>query len=189
MFLISSQVASKATADASTKADATWRAALAEGRVKAPGELAEFMLGKVSRTFALNIRILPQRLRRQVLLAYLFCRMADTLEDDAELAPAEKVDLLQAFRRIFPPGPDWAGRIEDFASRVPARWRESERWDHLLVFHCRHILPQLREFPASAVAAISACVDEMGLGMIRFTERQAQSIHGTPLIGSLKDLD
>jgi farnesyl-diphosphate farnesyltransferase len=184
MFLISSKPAA-----ASAEAEAKWKRALAEGRVDDTAAFAEFMLGKVSRTFALNIRVLPVRLRRQVLLAYLFCRMADTLEDDGELIAAEKLRLLDAFRRLFPPGPGWQDRLKDFATGVPAHWSASDRWDRLLVHHAGLVLPQLRAFPEPAVAAISACVDEMCAGMARFAEKQEAVRDGGALIGSLKDLD
>src|SRR5215217_349390 len=64
---------------------------------------AEFALDRVSRTFALNIRVLPEPLRAQVLYAYLYCRMADTLEDDAALPASEKARLLAAFADLFDP--------------------------------------------------------------------------------------
>ncbi|MBT5375365.1 MAG: squalene/phytoene synthase family protein, partial [Nitrospinaceae bacterium] len=44
-------------------------------------------LPKVSRTFALNISVLKGDLHRSILVAYLFCRIVDTVEDAAELDP------------------------------------------------------------------------------------------------------
>lgn len=182
MFLISSR------AD-TAREEVAWKRSLAEGRIEDPAAFAEFMLAKVSRTFALNIRVLPLRLRHQVLLAYLFCRMADTLEDDGDLEAPEKAALLESFRGLFPPGPGWETRVAGFLNAVPAHWADSDRWDRLLVSHARWIFPQLREFPEPAVRAISACVDEMATGMIRFTARQEAVKAGGVLIGSLKDLD
>ncbi len=48
------------------------------------------MLPKVSRTFALCIRLLPADLEHPVLLAYLLCRIADTIEDAADLSGSDK---------------------------------------------------------------------------------------------------
>ena len=169
--------------------EAVWKRAMAAGRIEDPAAFAAFLLEKTSRTFALNIRVLPTGLRRQVLLAYLFCRMADTLEDDADLGEAEKARLLGEFRGLFPPGPTLEGRIAAFRARLPGAWESSERWDRLLVWHCHWILPQLSGFPAGAVEAISRCVDEMCSGMIDFTRRQARSREGQALIGTLEDLD
>jgi farnesyl-diphosphate farnesyltransferase len=190
MFLISSKAGA-----AQAGAEAAWIRSLREGRLADPAAFAEFMLSKVSRTFALNIRVLPVRLRRQVLLAYLFCRMADTLEDDGDLVHHEKVRLLESFRGLFPPGPAWERKVADFVSAVPAHWGDPDadpdavRWDRLLVRHCRHVLPQLRELPEPAVKAISACVDEMCAGMIRFAGRKEEVRTGGVLIGTVKDLD
>jgi farnesyl-diphosphate farnesyltransferase len=167
---------------------------MAEGSITDPKAFAAFMLEKTSRTFALNIRVLPPGLRRQVLLAYLFCRMADTLEDDSDLDETVKVRLLESFRGLFPPGParearGLEGRIASFRALLPPEWGESDRWDRLLVHHCHWILPQLSEFPAPAVDAISRCVDEMGSGMIDFTRKQARTRDGQVLIETVGDLD
>jgi len=47
------------------------------------------ILPYVSRTFALTIPQLPQPLRTAVTNAYLLCRIADTIEDEPALPPAE----------------------------------------------------------------------------------------------------
>ena len=44
------------------------------------------ILPQVSRTFAINIRILTGDLHRSILCAYLFCRIVDTAEDSEQLA-------------------------------------------------------------------------------------------------------
>jgi len=48
------------------------------------------MLPRVSRTFAICIRLLPADLEHSVLIAYLLCRVADTIEDTTGLNSAEK---------------------------------------------------------------------------------------------------
>ena len=58
-------------------------------------------LPKVSRTFALNISILKGDLYRSILIAYLFCRIVDTLEDAGELDPLIKSRLLLEFARLL----------------------------------------------------------------------------------------
>ena len=59
------------------------------------------MLPEVSRTFALSIRFLPGNLGRSVLCAYLLCRIADTIEDDAQAPPANKIVLLDRLMDSF----------------------------------------------------------------------------------------
>jgi len=58
-------------------------------------------LPKVSRTFALNIKTLQGELHRSVLIAYLFCRIVDTVEDAAKLDPEIKIKLLLEFSRLI----------------------------------------------------------------------------------------
>ena len=50
-------------------------------------QFCQDMLPKVSRTFAVCIKLLPQDLEHSVLIAYLLCRVADTIEDSPSLLP------------------------------------------------------------------------------------------------------
>ncbi|MCU0627289.1 MAG: squalene/phytoene synthase family protein, partial [Gemmatimonadaceae bacterium] len=52
------------------------------------------ILPRVSRTFALSVRVLPGDLGRAVLAAYLLCRIADTIEDAPTLPAAHKAATL-----------------------------------------------------------------------------------------------
>ncbi len=165
---------------------------MAENRRPDPTDFAAFMLAKTSRTFALNIQVLPQGLLNQVQLAYLFCRMADTLEDDPELDGLKKIQLIQAFRGLMPPGPDFDTRWSHFYASLPENWVRSDRWDHLLVAHGHWLFPLLSGFSTLAVKAISECVEEMCDGMIRFTAKQSKAASGQDepvLIETMEDLD
>jgi farnesyl-diphosphate farnesyltransferase len=59
------------------------------------------MLPRVSRTFALGIRLLPRSLEDPITIGYLLCRIADTIEDDRALAPDRKLRLLNQFLVCF----------------------------------------------------------------------------------------
>src|SRR5476649_2174228 len=59
------------------------------------------LLPRVSRTFALGIKLLPSRLEMPVRLGYLLCRIADTVEDDLALSPGRKAELLDEFVGCF----------------------------------------------------------------------------------------
>lgn len=59
------------------------------------------MLPRVSRTFALGIRLLPRSLEDAVTIGYLLCRIADTIEDDRALDPGRKLQLLDQFLICF----------------------------------------------------------------------------------------
>ena len=72
-------------------------------------ELAELLQG-TSRTFALAIPLLPPPLARQVGIAYLLFRIADTLEDGEAWNRAQRVEGLTKFIAWLPSearAPDW----------------------------------------------------------------------------------
>src|ERR1700740_3660463 len=58
------------------------------------------ILPHVSRTFALTIPQLPVPLRIAVTNAYLLCRIADTIEDEPALSPADSRVFLQRFSAV-----------------------------------------------------------------------------------------
>ena len=58
------------------------------------------ILPHVSRTFALTIPQLPAALRVAVTNAYLLCRIADTIEDEPALSPAETLAFLDRFKAV-----------------------------------------------------------------------------------------
>ena len=54
-------------------------------------------LKKVSRSFALTIPLMPAPLRDYISLAYLICRIVDTVEDDAQASTVDKITWLSDF--------------------------------------------------------------------------------------------
>lgn len=174
--------------------DKAWKARLQGeplSRTEA-GAFADFALNRVSRTFALNIRVLPQPLRGQVLHAYLYCRMADTLEDDPSLPPAERAGLLNAFADLFDPSlrPEAARRaFAEYPARLPADWRDSGAWEKILLTRAPIVLEAFTEYPAQAREAIAACVRDMCAGMAGFALRQGGGTEGSPLVATVEELD
>lgn len=65
------------------------------------------LLEASSRTFALTIPFLPEPTRREVTVAYLLFRLADTLEDGERWEVTQKRAALRAFAQLLPQG---AGR-------------------------------------------------------------------------------
>lgn len=59
------------------------------------------ILKQVSRSFYLSLIVLPKAIRRQISLAYLFCRAADTIADTTLLPASERLQALDLFRRSF----------------------------------------------------------------------------------------
>lgn len=80
------------------------------------------LLEKTSRTFALSIPLLPQPTRRQVEIGYLLFRIADTFEDASDWPRTQRIEALDAFRRLLdeaPTPPEAAELARRWAAEVP----------------------------------------------------------------------
>jgi farnesyl-diphosphate farnesyltransferase len=154
---------------------------LAEEECRRPWAYSEFMLEKVSRTFALNIQVLSPSLKRSILLGYLFCRMADTVEDEPGMPGARKRDLLELFRAIFAPGSAWKERAAEFAATLPENWRTSQDPNAFLTAHPEWPLGLLMDGDPRDLIHVGRCVDTMSQGMAEFALRQATGVEWVPL--------
>jgi farnesyl-diphosphate farnesyltransferase len=63
--------------------------------------LLRHVLKKVSRSFYLSLSILPGSVRQQVSLAYLFCRIADTIADTRLIPLHERLGALRVLQEQF----------------------------------------------------------------------------------------
>ncbi len=118
------------------------------------------ILPEVSRTFALSIRFLPGDLGRSVLCAYLLCRIADTIEDDAAAPPATKIFLLNQFMDSF----ENPAQSDTFA----AAGVTGEAAHLRLVAHTHLVFVMFRTLPASSQSTVQQWVGEMVVGMKEF---------------------
>lgn len=125
-------------------------------------------LDRVSRTFSLNIKVLRGTAYRGVLLAYLLCRIADTIEDEHSLPAAFKIKKLRQYSDLFPPAPAYATQVKSFLTDVS--FTEKTHTSVLLANTVR-VFNELVKLPAATVAVISDHVKEMALGMASFQER------------------
>lgn len=123
------------------------------------------MLPRVSRTFAACIRLLPQPLMHQVLIAYLLCRIADTIEDAPALPAAEKARLLAAFRASLDEGGGGEHEVGNAFASTPGD-------DPLLAREAARTLAEFRAQPMAVRAAIRPWVQEMCDGMAGFAAMQ-----------------
>jgi farnesyl-diphosphate farnesyltransferase len=57
----------------------------------------DLLLEKTSRTFALSIPLLPEPTRREVMIAYLLFRIADTFEDSSSWPRESRIEALEQF--------------------------------------------------------------------------------------------
>ena len=81
------------------------------------------LLRRVSRTFALSIELLPTELREAVCVAYLLCRIVDTIEDDPDAPQDLREVLFDAFDHLVrvQGGRSSAGDLVAPAARHPGR--------------------------------------------------------------------
>lgn len=129
------------------------------------------ILGSVSRTFALTIPLLPPAIEVVVGNTYLLCRIVDTIEDAAELNPAEK----QHLSKLFLEATLGAIPVASFVSPCLDALRAYSNIDELdLIAHTPTVLRILHTFPDRDRIAISRCVSIMSDGMSHFHNRQSQ---------------
>jgi len=149
-------------------------------------EYSEKTLDKVSRTFALNIKVLGRILKRPVLLAYLYMRIADTIEDDADLSVEEKISLLQKFSQAISMG---GQSISEFTKVLPKNWKSSKKEDCILCCNAGLVIPLLSECAEPVANAIKKGVGDMCNGMAEFILRQSKLTDDWFTIESESDLD
>lgn len=131
-----------------------------------PEDFCRRALPEVSRTFALNIPVLPPPMDLVVTVAYLLCRIADTLEDEARGQVSERAELFHTLGRLVKLEPGWEGRSEEFARRSVAALRPSAPTAEVqLVQGTPTVLEAMRGLPDGTHPHIAACVGEMTDGM------------------------
>lgn len=145
------------------------------------------MVPRVSRTFALNIRVLPGGLRDVVGQAYLFCRIADTVEDSPFLSPEAKVSRLETYADLFPV-------TETDEARVAAWSREFEPLrahgdEYALCHNSERVFRAFASSPPALRAPVEDCVREMASGMRDFSLRRAAAVDGRLHLEDTADLE
>jgi farnesyl-diphosphate farnesyltransferase len=127
------------------------------------------LLQGVSRTFSLTIPQLPHPLQWPVTNAYLLCRIADTIEDEPALSPAQKQAFLDRFVQVI------AGREEatlfarDLSAMLSSSTTEQERD---LVVRCNRVIRITASLNSSQRAAIVRCLSIMSRGMMEFQQNR-----------------
>jgi farnesyl-diphosphate farnesyltransferase len=146
------------------------------------------LLVRTSRTFALAIPLLPAPLDREVGVAYLLFRIADTFEDATSWARAERLAALADFDRLLlmPPGPE--ARAE--AARLAAAWVAARPCEHAgyleLLGETPGVLAVLDGFHPERRAAIVRHTLRTSKGMAGFVSQG--DADGSLHLGSLADL-
>lgn len=124
------------------------------------------VLPQVSRTFALNIPVLPAPLDLAVTVAYLLCRIADTLEDEVPGAAAGT--LLEEFARLTRLPEGWEAQAARFAQEARAALRpDAPATEVHLLERTARVLESLSGMPGPVRERVAVCVETMSAGMKR----------------------
>jgi farnesyl-diphosphate farnesyltransferase len=140
-------------------------------------------LPEVSRTFALNIPLLPAPLDLAVTAAYLLCRIADTLEDESVASAAERRPLMDEFARLCELPADWPLAAERFAATAVAALRPAAPAAEVrLVRGTGRVLETVAALPSWVRTHVARCVREMTAGMALVLERVEKQGHSSGLV-------
>ncbi len=153
------------------------------GETALRGDLAyqAAILQDVSRTFALTIPQLPAPLRDAVSNAYLLCRVADTVEDEAALTARQKREFSERWVGVVEGGED-AGRFaDDLGVLLTRSATESERD---LITNVSRVIGITDSLSPRQRQALLRCVKIMTRGMAEFQEEA--SLEG---LSDLRHLD
>jgi farnesyl-diphosphate farnesyltransferase len=145
------------------------------------------ILPTVSRTFAINIRVLKGELYRAVLIAYLFCRIVDTVEDEENLTIDLRNRLLDDYMAFFK-----TSRVdtESLAQWVSLFGRlDPSKSQELLIRDSHLVFEVYEELPPSTRTIISECVLEMATGMKKTVNRRnsQESLHALQTMKELEE--
>jgi len=129
----------------------------------------EAILREVSRTFALTIPQLPERLRLVVGNAYLLCRIADTIEDSPALTIEQKLAFSGWFADVVEGKRAGGAFGAELATALTHGSLDAERD---LVRNADRVIRLTHSFTAAERTALSRCVRIMTGGMEEFQEGQ-----------------
>lgn len=123
------------------------------------------ILQGVSRTFALTIPQLPPALYRAVANAYLLCRIADTIEDDAGLPFADKQRFSRQFIDIVEGTAEPQAFARELAPRLASHATAAERE---LIENTAAVIRITHDLNPRQRAAMARCVSIMAEGMVHY---------------------
>jgi farnesyl-diphosphate farnesyltransferase len=127
------------------------------------------LLEKTSRTFALSIPPLPEPTRREVTVAYLLFRIADTFEDATHWPPADRIAALADFRALLASG------TQADAERLARTWTAAGASPHAgyreLIAETPFVFDAFASLAPRAASVIRTHVVRSAEGMAGFVAR------------------
>ncbi len=162
-----------------------------ESQNQADHAFCDALLPRVSRTFALSIQALPSSLRDAVGVAYLLCRVVDTVEDDPKIR-GRRAELFDAFDRALVDARDagnaLASSSADFEARSKLIALGPTEAETELVARAGSVFRVYAGLSADQRVAIYPHVAEMSLGMREYAARADSAENGLRL-RDLADLE
>lgn len=147
-------------------------------------DFARTMLPLVSRTFAPGIDVLPGPLADPVRLAYLLCRVADTIEDAPVILPRRRHEWLVRFAGLLSDPEDSGTALADEIAMAI----DGDSPEVRLVAGLPRLLRLLRATEERDRDVIVRWTRELTLGMARFVLLEEGACDWTAL-GTLEDLE
>jgi farnesyl-diphosphate farnesyltransferase len=141
------------------------------------------VLPRVSRTFAINIRLLDPGMRDVVGIAYLLCRTCDALEDSWPGPVGEIRARFELFRAAVSGAKDAAERLARDAAAIAGA-----RSDLSLVAHATSVFGAFATLAPDDRAAIDECLATMSNGMCRYAARAASRDAHVPYLDTEAEL-
>jgi farnesyl-diphosphate farnesyltransferase len=142
----------------------------------------EATLPRVSRTFALNIRLLAGPLREAVGIGYLLCRTADTIED---AWPGTAAEIEARFGLLLEAVAGDGAAAETLAAAAAGAPGQDES---ALVAGLPRAWRAWRALPAAHREPIAECLRTMAPGMLRYAARAAARPAGAPYLDDEAEL-
>ncbi len=150
-------------------------------KLSAASAFQDHILGAVSRTFALTIPQLPSGLSHVIANAYLLCRIADTIEDEATLDSERKAYFQRFFSDLILGQRD----VGEFVQQIlPLLGDCTSAAERELVANTDKVLTLTHSFTRGQQQALYHCISVMSRGMSRFQHNI--DLSGLP---ALSDLD
>lgn len=140
-------------------------------------------LAAVSRTFAQPIAMLEGHLQTAVMCGYLLCRVADTIEDEAELAAGLREHLFELFLRTL----DEENDPTVFALAFP-KLRDDDP-EIILARQLPKVFSVLATTPTAMQKTVCRWVGEMTRGMAIYKNRGGDRPDGLTMLLTPGDLD
>ena len=140
-------------------------------------------LPRVSRTFAINIRLLRGTLRDAVCVGYLLCRAADALEDSWPGAPEQLRERFGWMLSSLDGDRAAARTLAAQAATLPPRD------DLALLAHLPRVLAAFDLLPEAHRAAVAAGATTLAGGMSRYAARAASRPREAPYLDTEAELE